>query len=142
MRSDSCTASVRLWVMSKVVCLRSCWICRTLSPSKSLVCSSSAANGSSIRRIFGSEASVRAIDTRWRMPPALDPLGLAHAGDLKRERHVVDYSAPGEGGLLLEDHADRSMRPADRFATDRDATVVAAHQPADHIHQGGLAATG
>jgi len=27
------------------------------------------ANGSSISRIFGSDASVRAIDTRWRMPP-------------------------------------------------------------------------
>ena len=69
MRSESCTASVMLWVMSSVVCFSSCWICSTLSPSSSRVCSSSEANGSSISMILGCAASVRAIDTRWRMPP-------------------------------------------------------------------------
>ena len=39
------------------------------SPRISRVCSSSAPNGSSIRISFGSITSVRAIATRWRMPP-------------------------------------------------------------------------
>src|SRR5690348_11006500 len=73
MRSDICTASVMLWVMSSVVWESCCWIWSTLSPSRRRVCSSSAAKGSSIRRIFGSEASVRASDTRWRMPPESSP---------------------------------------------------------------------
>src|SRR5690348_4528895 len=68
-RSESCTASVRLCVISRVVCRSCCWICRTLSPSRSRVCSSRAANGSSISRMRGSDASVRAMATRWRMPP-------------------------------------------------------------------------
>ena len=58
-----------LWVISSIVCCSSCWICSTLSPSSRRVCSSSEAKGSSISRIFGSKASVRAIATRWRMPP-------------------------------------------------------------------------
>ena len=69
MRSESCTASVMLWVISSVVCRSSCWICSTLSPSSSRVCSSSAANGSSISRMRGRAASVRAMQTRWRIPP-------------------------------------------------------------------------
>ena len=34
-RSESCTASVRLCVISSVVCASCCWICSTLSPSSS-----------------------------------------------------------------------------------------------------------
>ncbi len=69
MRSESWIASVMLCVISSVVCFSCCWICSTLSPSSMRVCSSSDAKGSSISRILGWKASVRAIDTRCRMPP-------------------------------------------------------------------------
>ena len=162
MRSESCTASVMLWVMSSVVCLSCCWICSTLSPSRSRVCSSSAANGSSISMIFGCAgqrarhrhalahaagelgriAPLEAVepDQRDEMPRPLVALGLRHAGDLQREGHIVDHGAPGKGRLLLEDHADRRMRAAHELARHLDGAVIAVEQPADDVEQRRLAA--
>ena len=68
-RSESCTASERLWVISSVVCLSAWQISISFSPSSMRVCSSSAANGSSISRMRGSAHKVRASAVRWRMPP-------------------------------------------------------------------------
>src|ERR1700730_8906808 len=75
-------------------------------------------------------------DHGHEMPGALDTLTLRHAGDFQWEGDVVDDVAPGEGRLLLEHHADRSVRAVDLFAGDRDPAVVAAEQAADDVEQG------
>ena len=76
------------------------------------------------------------------MPGALVALRLWQARDLQRERDVVDDGAPGERGLLLEDHADRWVRPAHALARDLDRALVAVEQPADDVEQGRFAAAG
>ena len=58
-----------LWVTNRMVTPVSRHTRRISSLRRSRVISSSAPKGSSISRIFGSLASARAIDTRWRMPP-------------------------------------------------------------------------
>ena len=69
-----------------------------------------------------------------------DALGLGHAGNFKWKCDVVDHGAPGEGRLLLEDHADRRMRALHCLACDGDAALVGVEQPAHHVEQRGLAA--
>jgi len=65
------TASSTSWV-TKIVVFFSFWlmlsncICRN-----SRVCASRAPNGSSINKRSGADARVRAIATRWRMPPEI-----------------------------------------------------------------------
>src|SRR6188472_1637608 len=76
------------------------------------------------------------------MPGAVVALGLGQAGDLQRKRHVVDDAAPGKRGLLLEDHPDRSMRPAHALVGDLDRALVAVEQAADDVEQGRFAAAG
>ena len=69
MRSLSSSASSNECVMNRTVASVASRMRLSSSPRISRVCSSSAPNGSSIRMIFGSITSVRAIATRWRMPP-------------------------------------------------------------------------
>jgi hypothetical protein len=68
-RSLSSSASSKEWVMNRIVALVAAWIRSSSSPRIRRVCSSSAPNGSSMRMIRGFMTSVRAIATRWRMPP-------------------------------------------------------------------------
>ena len=113
-------------------------------------------------RIFGFEASVRAIATRWRMPPescdgmmaleagetderhvlarAPHALLARHTRDLERKGDVLLDRAPGKGRLLLEHHADRGVRTGDRLAFDDDAAFVLIDQSADDVEQRRLAA--
>src|ERR1700686_3225220 len=137
MRSDICTASVMLWVISSVVCFNCCWICSTLSPSSSRVCSSSAANGSSLSKIFGpggragerhalahAAGQFAWITVRETVEPdhsdevtrALDTLVLRHANKFEREGDVVDHRTPWKRGFFLKYHADRLVRAGNGFA--------------------------
>ena len=68
-RVESDTASCRLWVTKITVLRVRRQISSSHSPISTRVCSSSAPNGSSMRTIFVSSASARAMATRWRMPP-------------------------------------------------------------------------
>ena len=134
MRSESCTASVMLWVMMQRRLLQ------LLLDLQHLVAEQKprllvergerlvhqhdlrlrrerarhrhalAHAAGEFRRIAALEAVEP--DQRNEMPRALVALRLRQAGDLQRERDVVDHGAPGEGRLLLEDHADRGMRAA------------------------------
>ncbi len=96
------------------------------------VISSSAANGSSIRRISGSVTSARASDTRIFMPPEssrgkasaksarpdagqrlIGPrarLRLRNAGEPQRQPHVLAHAGPGHQRRLLEHEADAVTR--------------------------------
>src|SRR5262249_45350151 len=69
MRSDSRTASAILWFTKTSVLRRSCHIRKSSMLRNSRVISSSAENGSSIRRTSGSHSSIRQIATRCCMPP-------------------------------------------------------------------------
>ena len=69
MRSDMITASIRSWVIRRVVIAENAMVWAKLLSRISLVCASSAENGSSSSTMAGSIASVRASAARWRMPP-------------------------------------------------------------------------
>ena len=69
MRSASMVASSSAWVMRKTVADVSRHRRKSSSPIRSRVCWSSAPNGSSSRISRGCSTSVRAMQTRWRMPP-------------------------------------------------------------------------
>jgi len=66
--SDRKIASCRSWVTNSTVRLLRSQTSRNSSCSSSRVWLSSAPNGSSINKILGSIAKVRATATRWRMP--------------------------------------------------------------------------
>src|SRR6266852_2550211 len=68
-RVDRNSASCRLWVTKMTVLRVRRQMSRSHSPIRTRVCSSSAPNGSSIRRIFASIASARPIATRCFIPP-------------------------------------------------------------------------
>src|SRR5665213_2501074 len=68
-RSAISTASSRSWVTNRIVFLVRAWIYKSSVCSDSRVCASSAPNGSSISKTFGSMASARAMPTRCFMPP-------------------------------------------------------------------------
>ena len=68
-RSDSMAASSSACVISTTVAPVSRQMRSSSSPISSRVCWSSAPNGSSSSSTFGSSTSVRAMQTRWRMPP-------------------------------------------------------------------------
>ena len=63
------TASIRSWVINNVVIADDAMVWAKLFCRISLVCASSAENGSSSSTIAGSIAKVRASAARWRMPP-------------------------------------------------------------------------
>jgi hypothetical protein len=69
-------------------------------------------------------------------------LGFRHAFDLERERDILDDRAPGKRRLFLKHHADRSMRPGDAFASNRDFPLVVAEQTADHVEERRFSAAG
>src|SRR5262249_11992987 len=73
MRWVSSTASAISWVMNTMVLPVLRQMPTSSSCSRARVCASSAPNGSSISRIFGSVASTRAICTRCFMPPDSSP---------------------------------------------------------------------
>ena len=71
--SESRTASEMLWVTKRTVFRARSQIRSSSKPIRSRVMASRAPNGSSIRRILGSNDSARAIDTRCCMPPDSSP---------------------------------------------------------------------
>ena len=74
------------------------------------------------------------------LPRPLVPLGSRQAHYFQRKRDVIDQVAPREGRFLLEDHADRRMRPAHSFARNHNRAVIAVEQAADDVEQRRLAA--
>ena len=119
------------WVTSSVVAARSCQMRWSSRLSRWRVISSSAPNGSSRSSTSGSIASVRAIATRWRMPPEswLGPRALEtvetdepdqvadgllvrlSAGDLERNGDVRLGAPPGQQRRILEGDADAMLAP-------------------------------
>src|SRR5262245_60898498 len=69
MRSASSRASSRSWVTKITVLRVNCQSAIRSDRMRRRVSGSSAENGSSIKMVFGSTASARAIATRWRSPP-------------------------------------------------------------------------
>src|SRR5580693_4039357 len=80
--SASMAASSSAWVISSTVAPVRRHSRNTSSPMSSRVCASSAPNGSSSRMSRGCSTSVRAMHTRWRMPPD-NCDGYARAKSLK-----------------------------------------------------------
>ena len=146
MRSESCTASVMLWVISSVVCFE------VLLDLQHLVAEQQpgllvergerlvhqqdlglggerAGDGDALAHAAGEFAGIAVLepgepDQRDEMPArSSSARGLADAGDLQREGDVVDHGAPREGRFLLEHHADRGVRPAHGFAGHPDAAA-------------------
>src|SRR5215467_612065 len=72
-RSARNTASPRLWVTNTMVLAVAASSTERSSPRIMRVCSSSAPNGSSIRRMSVCRLSARASAARWRMPPESCP---------------------------------------------------------------------
>src|SRR5262249_32097390 len=70
------------------------------------------------------------LDELARPPVAL---GSRPARDFQREGDVVHHVAPREGRFLLEDHADRRVRPAHWFARDRNRALIPVEQAADNV---------
>src|SRR5262249_39436514 len=79
-------------------------------------------------------------DHRDESPRPVVTLGLRQAGNLQREGDIVDHGTPGEGRLLLEDHADRWVRTPYDFARDPHSPLIAVEQPAEDIDEGGCSA--
>src|SRR5262249_357117 len=67
-------------------------------------------------------------------------LGPWQPRDLQRKRHIVEHVAPGKGRLLLENHADRPVRPSHPLTRDPDRAVVSVEKSPDDVEQGRLAA--
>ena len=125
-RWESRIASWRLWVTKTTVFRVRAQMPRSHSPMRSRVCSSSAPNGSSIRRIGRVEGERPRDGDPLLHPPdssrgyraskpaephrleeragALAPRRGRHALELEPELDVLERRAPGEEPGVLEDH--------------------------------------
>ena len=128
----------------------------------SLVCASSAPNGSSSRMTSVSNSRVRSSAARWRMPPDSEfgieifeagkavalqqrqraPARFAqrHALDLHAEDDVVEHGAPGQQQVLLQHVADAANGAGGIDAIDHHAAGGRLQQPGDDVEDRALAA--
>ena len=161
-RCDRNTASRTSWVTNTTVLRKRCHSSRSSSCMILRVCASSAPNGSSISRIDGSQASMRAMATRCCMPPDSwfgkvfsKPLSLTMSMKAcavrRRSRladaalgqpvfHIAEHGLPGKQREVLEHDAAVRPRLADRRAAHADFAGRAGHEAADHVQQRALAA--
>ena len=90
------------------------------------------------RRVAALEAGK--ADQLDEMPGPVMALGFGDAGDLQRERNIVEHGAPRKRRFLLKDHADCRMRPRYALARDTHRALARLGQAADDVEQGRFAA--
>ena len=150
-------------VLSSSRCSRMSSCCRSARTM-----GSTAPNGSSMSRMFGSAASPRATPTRCCWPPdswlgyrlasdAIQPDGveqlerllagllLGHSAENRHGRDVVDHPEVRHEAGVLHDVADAAPQRdgiplEDALAIDLDLAAGGLHHPVDHAQQSRLAA--
>src|SRR6516164_2939965 len=147
MWSESVIASSMLCVTRRQVFLARSQI-RTISCCIMLrFCASSAAKGSSIRRICGLTARARAIETRQadEIDVVVDHTFLLvsrHILHLQAEGDVVLDGKPMEKRVVLEDHGALPARLTHRLAIEQDLARRRLLKASDQGQERGLAAAG